>query len=130
MKYIDAGNESAFNTMIKTQWTNVQTPTEPCQYVTQLTQHLQQIFPFIRENLQDSRKHFAQLCNKFAFSFTQQFLKCLFKCKPLKETAAEQLLHDTHTLKKVLLGLPGYESSIKTAPAIYTKTILKGKKTY
>lgn len=127
MQYIDAGCESAFNTMIKTQWSNVQTPTGPCAYVNQLTQHLQQILPFIRENLQDSRKHFAQLCNTFAFSFTQKLLKCLFKCKPLKETAAEQLLHDTHTLKKVLLGLPGYESAIKTAPTNYTKTIVKGK---
>lgn len=125
-QYIDAGCESAFNAMIKTQWANVQTPTGPCAYVNQLTVHLQQIFPFIRENLQDSRKHFAQLCNTFANNFTQKFQKCLFKCKPLREPAAEQLLHDTHTLKKVLLALPGYESAIKTAPTNYTRTITKG----
>ena len=126
MQYIEAGIEPAFNAMVRTQWANVQTPVGPCAYVTQLREHLQLIFPFIRDNLQDSRRHFAQLCNTFASNFTAKFLKCLFKCKPLKETAAEQLLHDTHTLKKVLIGLPGHQSDIKTAPTNYTKTIVKG----
>lgn len=126
MRHIDAGCDGPLNSMVKTQWASVQTPIGPCSYVHQLTTHLQQIFPFVRQNLQDSRKHFAQLCNQFAQQFTQKFLKCLFKCKPLREAAAEQLLHDTHTLKKLLQTLPIHESDVKTAPADYTKTILKG----
>lgn len=126
MRHIDAGCEGPLNQMVKTQWATVPTPTGPCAYVNLLSNHLQIIFPFIRENLQDSRKHFALLCNQFALNFTSKFLKCLFKCKPLKEAAAEQLLHDTHTLKKLLQTLPIHDSEAKNAPADYTKTILKG----
>jgi len=123
---IEAGCESSFNSMIKTQWSKAVTPIGPSAYVSTLTAHLQQQFPFIRGCLQDSMKHFTQLCNRFAQNFIPKFINNLFKCKPLSQGAAEQLLLDTHTLKKVLLELPCWESSVKTAPANYTKTVIKG----
>lgn len=66
------------------------------------------------------------LCNKFASTFTPKYITNLFKCKPLSQGGAEQLLLDTHTLKKVLMELPCWESVVKTAPAVYTKTVIKG----
>ena len=36
------------------------------------------------------------------------------------------MLLDTHTLKKVLIELPCWESAVKTAPASYTKSVIKG----
>ncbi|RWS10752.1 vacuolar protein sorting-associated protein 53-like protein, partial [Dinothrombium tinctorium] len=123
---IESGCEPAFNVMIKTQWSTVETPIGQSAYVTTITNHLQQIFPFIRENLQEARKHFTQLCNKFAVIFIPKFINNLFKCKNLSQGGAEQLLLDTHTLKKVLLELPGWESVVKTAPGSYTKTVIKG----
>lgn len=110
----------------QTQWSNVETPIGHSAYVTAATAHLQHTFPFLRDNLQEARKYFTQLCNKFAATFTPKFISNLFKCKPLSQGGAEQLLLDTHTLKKVLLDLPCWESVVKTAPVSYTKTVIKG----
>ncbi|RWS30651.1 vacuolar protein sorting-associated protein 53-like protein, partial [Leptotrombidium deliense] len=123
---IEAGCEPAFTVMTKTQWSTVETPIGQSAYVTTITNHLQQIFPFIRDNLQEARKYFTQLCNKFATIFIPKFINNLFKCKNLSQGGAEQLLLDTHTLKKILLELPGWESVVKTAPGSYTKCVIKG----
>ena len=76
--------------------------------------------------MQEARKYFTQLCNKFATTFIPKYIGHLFKCKSLSQGGAEQLLLDTHTLKKVLIELPCWESAVKTAPASYTKSVIKG----
>lgn len=112
--------------MIRTQWINCGTPTDQSPYVKLIVENLQQIFPFIRNNLQDARKYFTQLCNRFAQLFIPKFISYLFRCKPLKQEAAEQLLLDSHLLKKILQELPGWESSVKTAPTNYIKEVISG----
>lgn len=112
--------------MIRTQWQNCGTPTDQSPYVKIIVENLQQIFPFIRNNLQDARKYFTQLCNRFAQVFIPKFISCLFRCKPLKQEAAEQLLLDSHLLKKILQELPGWDSSVKSAPANYVKEVVRG----
>jgi len=39
-------------------------------------------------------------------SFIPKFIQHLYKCKPLSNIGAEQLLLDTHSLKTILLDLP------------------------
>lgn len=39
-------------------------------------------------------------------SFIPKFIQNLYKCKPLSNIGAEQLLLDTHSLKTILLDLP------------------------
>ena len=123
---IESQCEPCFITMIKTNWLAVGTPIGPSVYAVTITSRLQQSFPFIRDSLQDARKYFALLCNKFAATFVPKFISFLYKCKPLNREGAEQLLLDTHTMKKVLMELPTWESNVKTAPATYTKAIIKG----
>ncbi|XP_074604263.1 vacuolar protein sorting 53 [Brevipalpus obovatus] len=123
---IEAGCEYAFSLMIRTSWSTCGTPTDQSPYVKMIIENLQQLFPFIRDSLQDARKYFTQLCNRFAQVFIPKFIGYLFRCKPLKQEAAEQLLLDTHLLKKVLQDLPGWESTVKTAPANYVKEVVRG----
>ncbi|KAI1306049.1 Vacuolar protein sorting-associated protein 53 -like protein [Halotydeus destructor] len=123
---IEAGCESCFITMIKTNWLAAGTPVGPSAYVNTMTSRMQQSFPCIRDNLEEARKYFALLCNKFSATFVPKFISNLYKCKPLNREGAEQLLLDTHTLKKVLLELPTWESVVKVAPSSYTKAIVKG----
>lgn len=104
----------------------METPIGQSSYITSISSQLQQSFPYIRDNLQEARKYFTQLCNKFATTFIPKYIGNLFKCKSLSQGGAEQLLLDTHTLKKVLIELPCWESTVKTAPASYTKTVIKG----
>lgn len=59
-------------------------------------------------------------------SFIAKLVQQLFKCKPLNDVGAEQLLLDVHMLKTALLDLPsiGYQVQRK-APVTYTKVIHK-----
>lgn len=123
---IEFGCEPGFSTMIKTQWSSVKTPVGHSSFVDDITNSLQTQIPIIRNHLKDGRKYFVQFCNKFITLFTHKYITNLFKCKLLSQGGAEQLLLDTHTLKKVLINLPCYNSDIRTAPASYTKAAIKG----
>lgn len=123
---IESGCEPGFSAMVKTQWSSVDTPVGHSSFVDDITNSLQTQFPVIREYLKDGRKYFVQLCNKFITLFTHKYITNLFRCKLLSQGGAEQLLLDTHTLKKFLINLPCYKSEIKTAPASYTKAAIKG----
>lgn len=123
---IEFGCDSGFSTMIKTQWSSVETPVGHSPFVDDITNSLQTQFPIVRDHLKDGRKYFVQLCNKFITLFTHKYTTNLFRCKLLSQGGAEQLLLDTHTLKKFLINLPCYNSDIKTAPASYTKAAIKG----
>lgn len=126
IQHIEFNCEPAFSAMIKTQWSSVETPVKHSQFVDDITNSLQVQIPLIRNNLKEGRKYFVQLSNKFVTLFTHKYITNLFRCKLLSQGGAEQLLLDTHTLKKFLVDLPCYNSDIKTAPASYTKAALKG----
>ncbi|KAH9417485.1 Vacuolar protein sorting-associated protein 53 [Dermatophagoides pteronyssinus] len=116
--------------MIRTQWSNWGTPIGHSQYITSIISIFHQSIPLIRENLSDCPKYFYQFCQKFIQSFISKFIGNLFKCKPLSQGAAEQLLLDAHTLKKILLELPEYKSgnsgSKTVSPTSYTDTVIAG----
>lgn len=126
IQHIEFSCEPGFSAMVKTQWSSVETPVGHSQFVDDITQSLQTRVPLIRELLKGGRKYFVQLCNKFITLFTHKYLTNLFRCKLLSQGGAEQLLLDTHTLKKFLINLPCYNSEIRTAPASYTKAAIKG----
>lgn len=131
ISYIESVCETGFNTMVKTNWSANMTPVNASSYVTVITSSLRSTFPLIRESLADCMKNFTLLCNRFAELFVNRLLANLYKCKSLSRGASEQLLHDMQMLKRMLLDLPihrtGDVSSVPhTAPASYSKTIIKG----
>lgn len=102
------------------------TPVGHSQYVSVLMSTFYQSFPVIRENL-DMSTYFHIFCNKFAETFILKFISNIFKCKPLSQGAAEQLLLDSHTLKKILLELPEYKCTNKcTIPQSYIDKVVSG----
>uniref|UniRef100_A0A6G1SPN2 Vacuolar protein sorting-associated protein 53 homolog n=1 Tax=Aceria tosichella TaxID=561515 RepID=A0A6G1SPN2_9ACAR len=126
IQHIEFNCESGFISMIKTQWSSVETPVRHSPFVDDIITSLQTQIPLVRNYLKEGRKYFVQLCNKFVTLFTHKYITNLFRCKLLSQGGAEQLLLDTHTLKKSLINLPCYNSEIKTAPASYTKAAIKG----
>lgn len=126
LQYIEFGCEPGFSTMVKTQWSSVETPVGHSPFVDDIIHSLENNIPVIRNHLKEGRKYFVQLCIKFITLFTHKYITNLFRCKLLSQSGAEQLLLDTHTLKKFLINLPCYNSEIKTAPASYTKAAIKG----
>lgn len=126
IQHIEFTCEPAFTTMVKTQWSTIGTPVKPSSFIDDIIDSLRHQFPVIREFLRDGRKYFVQFCNKFITLFTHKYITNLFRCRLCSQNSAEQLLLDTQTLKKCLLGLPCYNSEIKTAPSSYIKAAEKG----
>ncbi|XP_044286182.1 vacuolar protein sorting-associated protein 53 homolog isoform X1 [Varanus komodoensis] len=124
---LDGACDPALTAMSKMQWQNVEHVGDQSPYVTSVILHIKQNVPVIRDNLASTRKYFTQFCIKFANAFIPKFINHLFKCKPISMVGAEQLLLDTHSLKMVLLELPSIGSQVvRTAPASYTKIVVKG----
>lgn len=103
------------------------TPSGHSQYVSSLINIFHQYFPVIRENLLDVPDLFHNFCLKFSDVFIKKFVSNIYKCKPLSQGAAEQLLLDSHTLKKILLDQPEFKSKQKnTTPAVYINSVTSG----
>lgn len=124
--HIETGCDPGFTAMIKTNWSCVETPVGHSPFVDDIINSLKTQVPIVRTHLKEGRKYFVQLCNKFIPLFTHKYITNLFRCKLLSQGGAEQLLLDTHTLKKFLINLPCYNLDITTAPASYTKAATKG----
>ncbi|XP_015374387.1 PREDICTED: vacuolar protein sorting-associated protein 53 homolog [Diuraphis noxia] len=75
------------------------------------------------KNVNCTPQELAKIC----CSFIPKFIQHLYKCKPLSNIGAEQLLLDTHSLKTILLDLPSMNlDDNRKAPASYTKVVVKG----
>lgn len=80
-----------------------------------LTATFHQLFPVIRENLHELPAQYYAFCLRFATAFIAKFIANLYRCKPLSHGGAEQLLLDSHTLKRTLLELPEYGATATVA---------------
>jgi hypothetical protein len=50
------------------------------------------------------------------------FMKSIYTCKPISEIGAEQMLLDSHSLKKILLDLPNMGAEEKqAASSVYVR---------
>lgn len=126
IQFIEFACDSGFTTMIKTNWSAVETPVGHSPFVDDIMNSLQKQVPAIREDLKDGRKYFVQLCNKFILQFTHKYIANLYRCKLMSQGGAEQLLLDTHTLKKFLINLPCLNSEIKSPPSSYIREAIRG----
>ncbi|XP_025409735.1 vacuolar protein sorting-associated protein 53 homolog [Sipha flava] len=127
VQHLEADLEPALNNMIKVPWQNISAVGDQSEYVSIMTTHLKAVVPVVRKNLSTSRKYFTKFCITFANSFIPKFIQHLYKCKPLSNIGAEQLLLDTHSLKTILLDLPSINlDDNRKAPASYTKVVVKG----
>uniref|UniRef100_A0A2C9JYZ0 Vacuolar protein sorting-associated protein 53 homolog n=1 Tax=Biomphalaria glabrata TaxID=6526 RepID=A0A2C9JYZ0_BIOGL len=113
---LETACEPALTAMTKMPWSNIEAVGDQSGYVTAITSHLKANIPIIRDNLASSRKYFttrpvpAKLQSSYLANFTQNWL-----------------LLDTHSLKTVLLELPGLGSQVsRKAPASYIKIVVKG----
>ncbi|XP_050525562.1 vacuolar protein sorting-associated protein 53 homolog [Daktulosphaira vitifoliae] len=127
VQHLEADLEPALNSMVKISWQNISTVGDQSEYVSFITSHLKIVIPVVRSYLSSSRKYFTKFCITFANSFIPKFIQHLYKCKPMSNIGAEQLLLDTHSLKTILLDLPSINlEENRKAPASYTKVVVKG----
>jgi len=94
-----------------------------------MAKELQVRISSIRAHLKETR-HFRQFCTKFAESLIARWLANIYKCKPLNDNGAYQLLLDTKAISTLLLalhylGAENMDDEKARTPAIYTKTVTK-----
>ncbi|CDW54396.1 Vacuolar protein sorting-associated protein 53-li ke protein [Trichuris trichiura] len=124
---LEGACDAALQTMTKMQWASVDAVGDESRYVNRIRQQLRTNVARVRDYLINARKYFIQFCLRFAGSFIPKFIGCLFRCKSVSVTGAEQLLLDTHSLKTELANLPVVGSIAgRKPPEAYTKVVLKG----
>ncbi|KHJ42607.1 Vps53-like protein [Trichuris suis] len=124
---LEGACDAALQTMTKMQWASVDAVGDESRYVNRIRQQLRTNVARVRDYLINARKYFIQFCLRFAGSFIPKFIGCLFRCKSVSVTGAEQLLLDTHSLKTELANLPVVGSIAgQKPPEAYTKVVLKG----
>ena len=104
-KRLDVALQPAFNAMIKVNWGTVQFVGDQSDYINTIDVHLRHIVPTIKVTLL-STGHQRFMLDKVVKFVTEKYMECIYKCKPISEIGAEQMLLDTHALKTILLALP------------------------
>jgi hypothetical protein len=104
-----------FAAMQKKHWANIQSVGDQSDHINQMAQILKPQAIVIRKTF-FSPKFFKQFCDKFIEAILKKFHDAIFKCKPLCETGAEQMLLDLHSLKNVLIEMTMLNNDEKTPP--------------
>ncbi|KAF7725297.1 Vacuolar protein sorting-associated protein 53 [Apophysomyces ossiformis] len=98
--------------MIRLQWGTMDTVGDQSDYVSQLQEVIKRYITVVGKTIANKR-YFRTFADRFVDTFLTKYLLNIFKCKPISEIGAEQLLLDTHAIKTLLLdiALMGVEGS-------------------
>ncbi|KAI7874765.1 hypothetical protein K492DRAFT_168869 [Lichtheimia hyalospora FSU 10163] len=112
--------------MIKLSWSSLDTVGDQSEYVTFILDTIKESATTVGHTIANKR-YFRTFCDRFVDSFLLNFLVHIFRCKPVSEIGAEQLLLDTHAIKTLLMELPLTASdAATTVPTSYGKLVSKG----
>ncbi|TPX70634.1 hypothetical protein SpCBS45565_g01703 [Spizellomyces sp. 'palustris'] len=118
--------EPALNGMLKRPWGTLEAVGDQSEYVTIIAQTLMSTFTVARRTFASNTKYFRTFCDKFAESFLGRYYNTIFRCKPVSEIGAEQMLLDTHALKTIFIQMANINSDTPSQPpATYVKIVTK-----
>ncbi|KAJ3186784.1 Vacuolar protein sorting-associated protein 53 [Irineochytrium annulatum] len=126
---VEVASDSAFTQMVRRPWGAMESVGDQSDYVTQIATSLFATADLIRRTLAGS-KYLRTFWDKGSEAILAKFHSTIFfKCTPISEVGAEQLLLDTHALKTCLVqwtfaGSNG--DSKQPPPAAYIKMLGKG----
>ncbi|KAJ1340953.1 hypothetical protein BSLG_004426 [Batrachochytrium salamandrivorans] len=98
VRLVENSTEAAFQAMIKRSWSTVTSVGDQSEHITMIAVTLSSAIKVIRRTI-ISTKYFRSFCDKFAESFTSKYLAAIYKCRPLSEVGAEQMLLDTSPIQ-------------------------------
>ncbi|KAJ3393548.1 Vacuolar protein sorting-associated protein 53 [Entophlyctis sp. JEL0112] len=108
---VEMNADPAFTVMLKRPWGTMDSVGDQSEYISLISTSVMNSVAFIRHYI-TAPKYLRIFCDKFSESFLNKFYSSIFRCKPISEVGAEQLLLDTHSLKTVLIQM----SSTTSAP--------------
>ncbi|KAJ3071482.1 Vacuolar protein sorting-associated protein 53 [Podochytrium sp. JEL0797] len=126
--------DSAITVMLKRPWGTMDSVGDQSEYITLISTSLTNSVALIRKYL-TTPKYLRTFFDKFSESFLNKFHASIYRCRPISEVGAEQLLLDTHALKTILIQMThvGNHSELSPTsdakvppPAAFLKILGKG----
>jgi len=112
--------------MTKLSWSAVESVGDQSDYVSSIATTLLSTVTSLKNAL-GGPKFFKTFCDKFADAFLAKFETNIYKCKPISEVGAEQMLLDTHALRTILVQMTNIgQDTPSQPPMIYMKLLAKG----
>ncbi|KAG0763018.1 hypothetical protein G6F57_007134 [Rhizopus arrhizus] len=128
VKGMDHALEPYFLQMMRLPWGTMDSVGDQSDYVTSVMDIVKRYTSVIGRTISNKR-YFRTFCDRFAEWFLNKYLSLVFRCKPVSEIGAEQLLLDTHSIKTLLMEIPltSYsDGSPKVVPTSYGRIVSKG----
>ncbi|KXS19711.1 hypothetical protein M427DRAFT_52599 [Gonapodya prolifera JEL478] len=118
--------EPGFTAMVKIPWASLDVVGDQNAYVVTIAAGVRELVSSIRQAIANGR-YYRSFCDKFAESLLNKYANNIYRCKPISEVGAEQMLLDTHAIKSTLTQLPNMGSDTpSTPPTTYVKLVAKG----
>ncbi|KAJ3344051.1 Vacuolar protein sorting-associated protein 53 [Gonapodya sp. JEL0774] len=118
--------EPGLSAMVKIPWASLDVVGDQNPYVMEMAKEIQERVGEIKQAIANGR-YFRSFCDKFAESLLNKYANNIYRCKPISEVGAEQMLLDTHAIKSTLNQLPNMGSDAPTTPpSTYIKLVAKG----
>ncbi|KAL7331154.1 Vacuolar protein sorting-associated protein 53 [Mucor circinelloides] len=123
--------ESAFDAqmvqMTRLSWGTMDSVGDQSDYVSQMLDIIKRNVS-ICGRIIANRRYFRTFSDRFAEVFITKYLVQIFRCKPISEIGAEQLLLDTHSIKTLFMDIPsmGISDGPVSVPTSYSRIVNKG----
>ncbi|KAJ3108471.1 Vacuolar protein sorting-associated protein 53 [Phlyctochytrium planicorne] len=125
---VEVAAEPSLTVMAKKQWASLESVGDQSEYVTQLGTQIISLVTLFRKTLSSS-KYLRTFWDKFSEALLNRYHSNIFKCKPISEVGAEQMLLDTHAMKTILVQMTnaGVDADQRQPPPpAYLKLLGKG----
>ncbi|CAO3673961.1 unnamed protein product [Rhizopus microsporus] len=129
IKSIDQVLDTQFLQMTRLPWGTMDSVGDQSDYVTQIMDIIKRYTTIIGKTVSNKR-YYRTFCDRFAEWLITKYIAQIFRCKPISEIGAEQLLLDTHSIKTLLMDIPSVGSSgddvPRTIPSSYSRIVSNG----
>lgn len=127
IKNLEQAFDPYFQQMIKLPWGTMDTVGDQSDYVSQIVDIIRRNVTVVGRVVANKR-YFRTFNDRFAEIFIAKYLIQIFKCRPISEIGAEQLLLDTHSIKTLFMDMPSMGSAEGATPIAnsYARIVNKG----
>ncbi|KAI8983955.1 Vps53-like protein [Mycotypha africana] len=123
IKYLEQAVDPQMSQMTRLPWGTMDSVGDQSNYISQMLDIIRSNVNIIAQLIANKR-YFRTFHDRFAEFFITKFLLQIFKCKPISEIGAEQLLLDTHSLKTLLMEIPTLGSTEGTPTTLTNSRIV------
>lgn len=97
--------DEPFLTMLRRSWKKISSVGDQSSHITMLVRIIENSFKLLDSNLVEDTKRYRYLCDVASEKVLNKYFQSIFKCRPVSEVGAEQMLLDINVLRSSLLNI-------------------------